>query len=108
MAARSTHRRPYAPLSAEARAWETEQSQAMGLDLVPWDSGAECPWCREGRPHPEEEGSRPPQRNLAGRRKRRGDWDAWDSMGAALLLWGAVVIVIAVLIAERVGLLRGP
>lgn len=107
MAGRWRHRRRYAPLSAAALAWETEQSQAMGLDLVPLDPGTECPWCREGNPHPEEDGSGPPVRKLAGRTKRRGGWDAWNRMGGVLLLGIAVVIVLAVLIADRVGVLRG-
>jgi hypothetical protein len=102
------HHRQCVPLSAETREWEIEQLRAKELEVVPWDPGAECPWCREGRPHPEEEGSGPPQRNLARRKKRRGGWDAMDRMGGVLLLCGAVVTVIAVLIAERIGLLRWP
>jgi hypothetical protein len=80
----------------------------MGLDLVPWDPGIECPLCSEWRPHPEKHCSGPPGRSLAGKTERRRGRHAGGRIGEALLLGGAVVIITAVLIADRIGLLRWP
>ena len=88
MGGRSTRRHGYAPLSAEAQTWEREQSRAMGLEDVPWDSEDGCPWCGCHRPRLHDEGP--------GLRERE-----------ELLLYVAAMVVIAVLAVGVGSALRG-